>query len=179
MTYRRETRCNPRVVSTAGIDLLRPRSGHSGGTFRLWLALSLLVPAVGGAAELRPSLSVGYGDIVGAHASLSAALRVQIASAFFVQAEYLALQGDGHTDRGPTLLAGFSTPNKDRFRPFLGLGGGPVKGYGGDDGMFYLAVGASQPVGRGRRAFVQAEFRIGLLGESAYRQFTIGIGMSR
>lgn len=159
---------------------VRGQRPSKGGTFRSWLALSLLLLAVrGGAAELRPTLSAGFADIVGEHGSLSAALRVQIASAFFVQAEYLVLQGDRHTDRGPTVLVGFSGPKKDRFRPFLGLGGGPVKGYRGDDGMLYLAVGATQPVGQSRRAFLQAEFRTGLLGESGYRQFTIGIGVSR
>ena len=151
-----------------------------GGAAFLWLAGSLLLTATqAGAAELRPALSVGYADIVGSHGSLSAALRVQIATAFFVQAEYLALQGDGHTDHGPTLLAGISSRNKDGLRPFVGIGGGPVKGYGGDDGMRYLAVGATQPIGQSRRAVLQGELRIGLLGESAYRQFTIGIGVSR
>jgi len=151
-----------------------------GGTVCLWLALSLLLTAAqGGAAELRPALSAGYADIVGGHGSLGAALRVQIASVFFVQAEYLVLPGDQHTDHGPTLLAGLSSRNKDGLRPFIGIGGGPVKGYGGDDGMRYLAVGATRPVGRSRRAFLLAEFRAGLLGESAYRQLTIGIGVSR
>ena len=147
---------------------------------RLWLALSLLLLGEkGGASELRPTLSAGFADIVGEHGSLSAALRVQIASAFFVQGEYLVLKGDRHTDKGPTVLVGLSAPNKDRFRPFLGLGGGPVKGYRGDEGMLYLAIGATQPVGQSRRAFLQGEFRIGLLGESGYRQFTMGIGVSR
>ena len=151
-----------------------------GSTLRFWLALSLLLSAAeGGAVELRPTLSAGLADIVGSHGSLSAALRVQIASAFFVQAEYLALQGDRHTDQGPTLLVGLSGRNKNGFRPFLGLGGGPVKGYRGDNGMVYLAAGATQPVGRSRRAFLQAEFRTGLLGESGYQQFAIGIGVSR
>ena len=76
-------------------------------------------------------------------------------------------------------MVGLSGRNKHGFRPFLGLGGGPVKGYQGDNGMLYLAAGATQPVGRSRRAFLQAEFRTGLLGESAYQQLTIGIGVSR
>jgi hypothetical protein len=139
----------------------------------------LLLALKGGAGELRPTLSAGFADIVGEHGSLSAALRVQVASAFFVQGEYLFLQGDRHTDKGPTLMVGLSTPNKDRFRPFLGLGGGPVKGFRGDDGMLYLAAGATQPVGQSRRTFLQAEFRAGLLGESGYRQFTLGVGLAR
>ena len=148
--------------------------------FSSWLALSLfLLTTTSGAVELRPTLSAGFADIAGEHGSLSAALWVQLASSFFVQAEYLVLPGERHTDKGPTVLVGISTPNKDRFRPFLGLGGGPVRGYRGDDGMFYLAVGATQPVGQSRRAFLQAEFRTGLLGESGYRQFTIGIGVSK
>lgn len=146
----------------------------------MWLAFSLLLLAArGGAGELRPTLSAGFADIVGDHGSLSAALRVQIARAFFVQGEFLVLPGDRHTDKGPTVLVGLSAPNKERFRPFMGLGGGPVQGYGGDDGMLYLAVGATQPVGRSRRTFLQGEFRVGLLGESGFRQFTIGIGVSR
>ena len=160
----------------------RPKSTQTagGGTVCLWLALSLLVtPSPARAAELRPTFSAGYADIVGGHGSLSAALRIQVASAFFVQAEYLALLGEQHTDHGPTLLAGLSSRNKDGFRPFIAIGGGPVKGYAGDDGLRYLAVGATKPVGRSRRAFLQAEFRAGLLGESAYKQFTIGIGVSR
>lgn len=134
-----------------------------------WLPL-LLLAATGGAAELRPTISAGFSDIVGGHASFSGALRVQVASAFFVQAEYLALPGDGHTDHGPTFMAGVSGRNKNAFRPFLGVGGGPVEGYRGDNGMLYLAVGGTQPVGRSGRAFLQAEFRTGLLGESGYQQ---------
>lgn len=144
------------------------------------LTLSLLMlGAEARAVELRPTLSAGVADIVGQHGSLSAALRVQVATVLFVQAEYLVLPGDGHRDKGLTFMAGLSTPRKDRLRPFLGLGGGPVRGYGGDDGMVYLAAGATQPVGRNRRAFLQAEFRMGLLGESGYRQVTVGIGVSR
>lgn len=150
------------------------------GALRVCAALLLLLSAAEGrATELRPTLSAGYARIVGGHASLSGAVRVQIVSAFFVQAEYLALRGDRHTDHGPTLLAGFSGRDKEGFRPFVGLGGGPVKGFGGDNGVLYLAVGATQPIGRRRRAFLQGEFRAGLLGESAYQQFTLGIGASR
>ena len=157
-----------------------PPSRGSAPRRRLAFLLLLLVSAAEGrGAELRPTLSAGYAHIVGGHVSLSGAVRVQIVSAFFVQAEYLALRGDRHTDHGPTLLAGLSGKNKEGFRPFLGLGGGPVKGYRGDNGLLYLAVGATQPIGGSRRAFLQGEFRAGLLGESAYQQFTLGIGVSR
>ena len=177
-------RCGPVVeahpAGEAGCTGDRGDRRSKGNAVRSWLALSLFLLAVqSGATELRPTLSAGFADIVGEHVSLSAALRVQLARAFFVQAEYLGLKGDRHTDKGPTFLVGLSAPNKDRFRPFLGLGGGPVKGYAGDDGMLYLAVGATQPVGQSRNAFIQAEFRTGLLGESGYRQFSIGIGLSR
>lgn len=77
-----------------------------GRALRMWPPLLLLLLAAGGrAAELRPTLSAGYAHNVGGHASLSGAVRVQIVSAFFVQAEYLALRGDRHTEHGPTLLA--------------------------------------------------------------------------
>ncbi len=159
------------------------RSGSGMSSARLFgsgLALSLVLwTAPGSAAELRPAVSVGGADIVGGHIALGAALRVQIASALFVQAEYLALRGDAHTDQGPTLQVGLSGRNRNGFRPFIGLGGGPVKGYGGDDGLRYVAVGAAHPLGRRGRAFLQAELRAGLLGESAYRQFAVSLGVSK
>ena len=144
----------------------------------LWLALFLvLLGAEGGAAELRSTLSAGYSDVVDGHGSFGAGLRVQVAGPLFVQAEYLALRGERHTDHGPTLLAGFSSSNHNGLRPYIGVGGGPVKGYAGDDGILYFALGAAHPVGHSRRAFVQAEFRAGLLGESRYKQLTLGIGL--
>lgn len=143
----------------------------------LWGVSASVVEA--GGAEFRPTVAGGYSHIVEGHGSLSAALRVQVVSVLFVQAEYLALVGDGHTDHGPTLLAGISGRNRDGLRPFIGVGGGPVKGYQGDDGLAFLAVGVSRPIGRSRGAFLQGEFRGGLLGESAYYQVTLGIGLSR
>lgn len=145
-----------------------------------WAILLMLVSALEcSAAELRPTLAGGYGEIVEGHGALSGALRVQTGSSVFVQAEYLVLKGDKHTDHGPTLQLGLSGRSRVGLRPFIGVGGGPVKGYRGDDGMVYVAFGAAHPVGGNRGAFLQAEFRAGLLGESAYRQFTLGIGVSR
>lgn len=129
--------------------------------------------------EWRPTLAGGYSDIVGAHGAASAALRIQLVRFFFVQPEYLVLPAGDHTDRGPTLLLGVSGGNRDSLRPYVGLGGGPVKGVSGDDGMLYLALGASFPLARRHRVFVQGEFRYGLLGESVYSQLSLGVGFSR
>lgn len=133
----------------------------------------------GADVEWRPTLAGGYSSIVDPHGNVSAALRVQVLSFFFAQAEYLVLPAGDHTDYGPTLLLGLSGRNADSLRPFVGLGGGPVKGTSGDDGIIYLALGASYPVARRQRVFVQGEFRYGLLGESTYSQFAIGLGLSR
>jgi len=54
-----------------------------------------------------------------------------------------------------------------------------LKGFAGDDGIFYFAVGASYPVARKQGVFVQGDIRFGLLGETAYSQFTLGVGISR
>lgn len=61
------------------------------------------------------------------------------------------------------------------LRLFAGLGRGPVQGYAGDDGMFYLAVGAAYPFSE--RYVIQAEGRAGMLGESGYSQIAIGFGI--
>lgn len=139
----------------------------------------LLWAAPSTAAELRPTVSLGVADVVGGHFAMSAALRVQFAGVVFVQGEYVALRADGHTDRGPAFQLGLSGRNRAGLRPFVALGGGPVKGYGGDDELRYVAAGVARSLGRSGRTFVQAELRAGLLGESAYRQFTIGVGLSR
>ncbi len=141
--------------------------------------ISVATPVEGATVEWRPTLVGGYSDIVGAHVAVSAALRVQFVRYVFVQPEYLVLAAGDHTDHGPTLLLGVSGGNPNSLRPYVGLGGGPVKGVSGDDGIFYLALGASYPLGRSHRAFIQGEFRYGLLGESTYSQFGIGVGFSR
>lgn len=126
--------------------------------------------------EWRPSIGGGYSKVVESHGSLSAALRLQLLGYFFVQPEYLALLTEGHTDHGPTLLVGLSGKSRTSLRPFVALGGGPVKGYQGDDGIFFFAGGVSQPLGHSG-AFVQGEVRYGLLGESAYSQFGVSFGL--
>lgn len=144
-------------------------------SFALAIAPSLVAAEV----EWRPALSGGYSKVVDGHAAFGAALRVQLTSFFFVQPEYLVLAADDHSDYGPAVLVGLSGRRRESLRPFIGLGGGPVKGYAGDDNIFYGAIGASYPVARKQGAFVQAEIRYGLLGESAYSQFTLGVGISR
>ena len=129
--------------------------------------------------EWRPALAGGYSKIVDSHGSIGAALRLQVARYFFVEGEYLVLPAEGHTDHGPTFQLGFSGGNRDALRPFASLGGGPVKGFQGDDGLFYVALGVSHPVGRSHGLFVQGEVRYGLLGESSYSQFAVAIGLSR
>ena len=143
--------------------------------------LAVLGPVTAEAVDLewRPALAGGYSKIVDAHGSIGAALRLQVARFFFVQPEYLVLPGEGHTDHGPTIQAGLSSGSRDALRPFVGLGGGPVNGYQGDDGLFYVALGVSHPLGRSQGVFVQGEVRFGLLGESAYSQFAVAIGLSR
>jgi hypothetical protein len=121
---------------------------------------------------------VGYSKVVEGHASLSPALRVQVAGPLFVQAEYLVLLASGHADHGPTFLVGLSGRSRVSLRLFAGLGGGPVKGFAGDDGIAFLAVGAAYPLGRSG-AFVQGEARFGVLGESQYSQIGVAVGLSR
>jgi hypothetical protein len=161
----------------------KPEPGASAMARRLrWAASFVLaiVPSVAVAeVEWRPAVSGGYSKIFDGHAAFGAALRVQLTRFFFVQPEYLLLSAPDHTDYGPAVLLGFSGRSRDSLRPFVGLGGGPVKGYAGDDGLVYLALGASHPVARRQRVFVQAEIRYGLLGETAYSQFTLGVGISR
>lgn len=137
------------------------------------------VPAEAVDLEWRPALAGGYSKIVDSHGSIAGALRLQVARYFFVQAEYLVLPGEGHSDHGPTFQLGFSGGNRNALRPFIGLGGGPVKGFQGDDGLFYVALGVSHPLGRSHGVFVQGEARYGLLGESTYSQFAVAIGLSR
>lgn len=148
-----------------------------------WAVLLLVVapgaPVESASFEVRPTLSGGYSQIVEAHGSFSAAIRIQLWRFLFVQPEYLVLPAGDHTDHGPTILLGLSGGNRDALRPFVGLGGGPVNGYQGDDGIFYFALGASYPVARQKGVFVQGEFRYGLLGESSYSQIAVGIGISR
>jgi hypothetical protein len=129
--------------------------------------------------EWRPSAGGGYSKVVESHGALNVALRVQISPYFLVQAEYLALPTEGHTDHGPTLLVGLSGGSRTSLRPFLGVGGGPVKGYQGDDGLFFVVAGLSHPVARSGGVFVQGEIRYGLLGESTYSQFSVSVGFSR
>ena len=153
------------------------------GRWAAWSACLLLValgvPAESATVEFRPTLAGGYSNIVEAHGSFSAAVRVQLWRFLFVQPEYLVLPASGHTDHGPTLLVGLSGGNRNGLRPFFGLGGGPVDGFQDDDGLFYFAVGASYPVSRQKAVFLQGEFRYGVLGESSYSQVTLGIGFSR
>jgi hypothetical protein len=136
-------------------------------------------PVESASFEFRPTLTGGYSHIVEAHGSFSAAVRIQMWRVLFVQPEYLVLPAGDHTDRGPTVLLGLSGGNRDALRPFVGLGGGPVNGYQGDDGIFYFALGASYPLARQKGVFVQGEFRYGVLGESSYSQVSVGIGISR
>lgn len=127
-----------------------------------WPAALVVVgvaPVARAEVEWRPTVAGGYSNIVESHAAISVALRVQLARFFFVQPEYLALVADGHTDHGPTLLLGLSGGNRQSLRPYVGVGGGPVKGPPGDDGLFYLALGASYPVARRGGVFVQGEIR--------------------
>ena len=135
--------------------------------------------AEAGLLEWRPSVGGGYSKVVESHGAISAAVRVQISPYFLVQAEYLALPAGGHTDHGPTVFGGLSGGSRRSLRPFLGVGGGPVKGYQGDDGIFYVAAGLSHPVTRSGGAFIQGEFRYGLLGESTYSQLSVSVGLSR
>ncbi len=144
-----------------------------------FLFAALGAPAEGATLEFRPTLSAGYSHIVESHGSFSAAVRIQAWRFLFLQPEYLVLPAGDHTDHGPTFLLGLSGGNREGLRPFAGLGGGPVDGYQGDDGIFFFALGASYPVVRQKGVFLQGEFRYGLLGESSYSQFTVGIGISR
>ena len=125
-------------------------------------------PVESATLEFRPTLTGGYSHIVEAHGSFSAAVRIQLWRFLFVQPEYLVLPAGDHTDHGPTVLLGLSGGNRNALRPFVGLGGGPVNGYQGDDGIYYFSVGASYPLARQQGVFVQGEFRYGLLGESSY-----------
>ncbi len=147
-----------------------------------WVASLALVgigSVAGAEVEWRPTILGGYSKVFDPHGAFSAALRVQLTHFFFMQPEYLALVSGDHTDHGPTVLVGVSGRNRQSLRPFIGLGGGPVKGFAGDDGIFYLALGASYPVAHRHGVFVLGEFRYGLLGETTYSQFAIGVGLSR
>ena len=143
-----------------------------------FLALVNAASAAGAEVELRPAIHGGYASVFDGHGAFSAGLRLQLARVLFVQAEYLVLPAADHTDYGPTFLAGISGRSRDSIRPFVGIGGGPVKGFAGDDGLYYLALGASYPVDRRRGVFVHGELRLGLLGETRYSQFSIGVGLS-
>jgi hypothetical protein len=143
------------------------------------LVVAMAQPMHGADLEWRPTVAGGYSKIFDPHGSLGAALRVHLVRFFFAQAEYLVLLADDHTDYGPTVLVGLSGRSDDSIRPYIGLGGGPVKGFSGDDGMAFIALGASYPVARRQRVFVQGEFRYGVLGETTYSQITLGLGLSR
>jgi len=146
------------------------------------VALSFMIgSATAEAADLewRPALGGGYSKIVDSHGSISAALRLQVLRFLFIQPEYLVLPAAGHTDHGLTILVGFSGGNRDALRPYVGLGGGPVNGYQEDDGLFYVALGVSHPLGRSHGVFIQGEVRYGVLGGSTYSQFGVAIGLSR
>jgi len=142
------------------------------------LVVGMAQPVQAADLEWRPAVVGGYSKIFDAHGSVGAALRVQV-SAFVAQAEYLVLPASDHTDHGPSVLLGLSGRSADSIRPFIGLGWGPVKGVSGDDGLAYVALGASYPVVRRQRVFVQGEFRYGQLGETTYSQITLGLGLSR
>ncbi len=144
-----------------------------------FLALVNAGSAAGADVEWRPTIQGGYANVFDGHGAFSAGLRLQLARVLFVQAEYLVLPAADHTDSGPTFLVGISGRSRDSIRPFVGIGGGPVKGFAGDDGLYYLALGASYPVDRRRGVFVHGELRFGLLGETRYSQFSIGVGLSR
>jgi len=143
------------------------------------LVIAMAQPLDGADLEWRPTVTGGYSKIYDPHGSFGAALRVHLAGFFFAQAEYLVLFTDDHTDYGPTVLVGLAGRNDESIRPYIGLGGGPVKGVSGDDGLAYVALGASYPVARRQRVFVQGEFRYGSLGETTYYQVTLGLGLSR
>lgn len=144
----------------------------------LAVAASLVGPASAWALEWRPAVGLGYSRVVESHLSASPALRVQVLGPLFLQAEYLVLRASGHTDHGPAFLVGLSSRSRASLRVFAGVGGGPVKGFGGDDGIGFVAAGASYPLGRSG-AFVQGEVRFGLLGESGYSQVGVAVGLSR
>jgi hypothetical protein len=144
-----------------------------------WFVLAIAPSFAVAEVEWRPAVSGGYSKVVDGHAAFGAALRVQLTRFFFVQPEYLLLAADDHNDYGPAVLLGLSGRSRESLRPFIGLGGGPVNGYAGDNNLFYGALGASYPVARKQGVFVQAELRYGLLGESTYSQFTLGVGISR
>jgi hypothetical protein len=143
------------------------------------LFVGVAQPIHGADLEWRPSVAGGYARIFDGHGSFSAALRIQLLRFVLAQAEYLVLAAGDHTDDGPTVLLGLSGGSAEAFRPFAGVGWGPVSGVSGDNGLLYLALGASYPVPRRQRVFVQGEFRYGVLGETTYSQFTIGLGISR
>jgi hypothetical protein len=144
-----------------------------------FLALFNAASAAGAEVEWRPAILGGYAHVFEGHGAFCAGLRFQPASVLFVQAEYLVLPAVDHTDHGPTFQVGLSGRSRDSIRPFVGIGGGPVKGFAGDDGLYYLALGASYPVDRRRGVFVHGELRFGMLGETRYSQFAIGVGLSR
>ena len=141
-------------------------------------ALACSAPTPAWPIELRAAVGAGYAKVVEGHGSVSAQLRLQLTRFLFVQPEYLALRAGDHTDQGPVLVVGLSGTSRKSLRPYLGLGGGPVRGYQGDDGLVFAAAGVSYPVSR-TGLFVQAEARFGLLGESGYSQYGVALGISR
>jgi hypothetical protein len=143
------------------------------------LAVGMVQPMQGADLEWRPAVAGGYSKVVDSHGSIGVALRLQVVRFFFAQAEYLVLPADDHTDHGPTALLGLSGTRAESIRPYIGVGGGPVRGVSDDDGLVYVAVGASYPLARRHRVFAQGEFRYGALGETTYSQLTIGLGLSR
>jgi hypothetical protein len=145
----------------------------------LLFGVALATTVEGESLEWRPMLGGGYSSIVEPHGALSAAMRLQLSPRFFFQPEYLVLPAAGHTDHGPTFLLGVSGTSPNALRPFGGVGGGPVRGYQGDNGIFYVALGASYPVAREHAAFLQGEVRYGVLGESTYSQVSVAVGISR
>jgi hypothetical protein len=144
-----------------------------------FVALVNAASAAGAEVEWRPTILGGYANVFDGHGAFSAGLRLQLARVLFVQAEYLVLPAVDHTDHGPTFQVGLSGGSQDSIRPFIGIGGGPVKGFAGDDGLYYVTIGASLPVDRRRGVFIQGELRHGMLGETRYSQFSIGVGLSR
>ena len=115
--------------------------------------------------------------MVDAHGAIGVHVRLQFLRYAFAQPEYVWLVAGDHTDRGPALQVGISGASRSGLRLFAGIGAGPVKGFAGDDGLIYLAVGTAYPISH--HLFIQAEGRYGLLGESGYSQIALGIGISR
>ena len=161
------------AVATAAADTCSSEVGKAYGR-RTFLITTLrpVAPGTEGAVSLEGTAAgLGGGAIVGA-------VRLHVSPRFFLQAEYVALPGEGHTDHGPAVQVGISSRNGG-LRPYAAIGGGPVRGLSGDDGLIYGALGISHSIGGRRRLFLQPEVRIGMLGESGYTQIALGVGFAK